>query len=142
MSAGAQREPAAPGDVFATGVCEMLDADGVGCAVLTAADGDVPRVGVAPGHALPYAADGSVSPARSAVVGELAGVPWPFPDNSHAIPTRTTRPATRMKNRRRQYASGSADRIRKVCGWRSIQSGCRAEDNARHDVALRRAGSR
>jgi hypothetical protein len=125
MSAGAQREPAAPEDVFATGVCEMLAplvaGDGVGCALLTAADGDAPRVGVAPGHALPYAADGSVSPARSAVVGELAGVPWPFPDNSHAIPTRTTRPATRMKNRRRQYASGSADRLESWSEFKRIR---------------------
>lgn len=130
MSAGAQREPAAPEDMFATGVCEVLPlllaGDGVGCALLTAAEGDVPRVGVAPGHAFPYAADGSVSPARSAVAGEAEGVPCPFPDNSHAIPTRTTMPPTRMKNRRRQYASGSAERleswpefkrIRKVCRW-------------------------
>src|SRR5215471_13867005 len=141
MSAGAQREPATE-DVFATGVCEgiapLLDADGVGCAfVLTAADGDVLRVGVAPGHALPYAADGSVSPARSAVVGELAGVLWPFPDNSHATPTRTTRPPTRMKNRRRQYASGSADRLESWPEFKRIRKSMRV---AVHPVRLPRRG--
>lgn len=65
-------------------------------------DADAVGDGVLPGHALPYAADGSVSPDRSAAAGLPAAGADPPLANSHASTASTTSVPLRMRNRRRQ----------------------------------------
>jgi hypothetical protein len=76
-----------------------------------AADGS----GAGSGHALPYAADGSVFSAWSAAMDARAAAdarddgPWRAV-KFQASSARRVRPAARMKNRRRQRRPGSARR--------------------------------
>jgi hypothetical protein len=71
--------------------------------------------GDGPGHALPYAAGGSVFRAWSAAMDARAAAdarddgPWRAV-KCQASTARRARPAARMKNRRRQHAFGSACR--------------------------------
>jgi hypothetical protein len=107
MSPGAQLGPAAVAEALAVGFGLALDfvALGVtGGAVVGGISAGVVSEGSAAG--LPYAADGSVSPAWSAAMDEpsAAGVPpdGPLPVNCHASTASTVRLPPRMKNRRRQ----------------------------------------
>jgi len=107
MSPDAQLGPAAPAEVLADGFGLPLDCVALGVtggAVVGGISAGVVSEGAAAG--LPYAAAGSVSPARSAAMDEpsAAGGPadGPLPVNCHASTASTVRPPPRMKNRRRQ----------------------------------------
>ena len=107
MSPGAQLGPAALAEALAVALGWALDCFALGVtggAVVGGISAGVVSEGAAAG--LPYAADGSVSPAWSAAMDEptAAGVPadGPLPVNCHASTASTARPPPRMKNRRRQ----------------------------------------
>ena len=69
-------------------------------------------------HALPYAVAGNSVRDCRAAVDACSAAAWladrlgPLPPNSQAATIRTPRPPPRMKNRRRQYAAGSAGPFR------------------------------
>src|SRR5580700_794642 len=107
MSPGAQLGPAAPAEALAVALGWALDCFALGVTGGAVVGGFSIRVvseGTAAG--LPYAADGSVSPAWSAAIDEpsAAGVPadGPLPVNCHASTASTASTPPRMKNRRRQ----------------------------------------
>src|SRR5271165_2904824 len=108
MPAGAQRDPVfaavrdrLPASLLADRV-GLGDALTVGCGA-----GVADAVGVGPGHALPYAADGSAFPACSAALDSCAAAAAPAggparPVRNQASNASTASPPPRMKNRRRQ----------------------------------------
>jgi hypothetical protein len=107
MSPGAQLGPAAVAEALADGFGLTLDCVALGVtggAVVGGISAGVVSEGA--GAALPYAADGSVSPAWSAAmdVPSAAGdsADGPLPVNCHASTASTVRPPPRIKNRRRQ----------------------------------------
>jgi hypothetical protein len=106
MSPGAQLGPAAVVEALADGFGLALEgvALGVTGGVVGGISAGVVSEGTAAG--LPYAADGSVSPAWSAAIDEPSAAgdsaDGPLPVNCHASTASTVRPPPRMKNRRRQ----------------------------------------
>lgn len=113
MLPGAQLDPAAAVDLLADGLGLAL---GLALGVVGVGLGGGVMTGVESGDTsagLPYAADGSGCPDRSAArddwAAALADGPGPLPVNIQASTASTARPPPRMKKRRRQYALGSAD---------------------------------
>ena len=108
MSAGAQRDP-----LFAA-VCDRLPASlladraGLGEALTVGCGAGVgDALGDGPGHALPYAADGSAFPACSAAIDSCAAAAAPAdgparPVRNQASSASTASPPPRMQHRRRQ----------------------------------------